>query len=399
MRGESTLPERSRPSRLSESAVALLFAALLGAGGAPAAAQTLKAVPVGAFDAPVHVAVAPGYRKLVFVVERAGRIRVLRNGQTLARPFLDIRKHVFGPPDSGAGGEQGLLSVAFPASYRNSRRFYVAYTNGKGDLVVAEFRRKKKRAVRASRKSRRVVLRVPHRDARNHNGGQLQFGPDGRLYIATGDGGGGGDGFDNARKLDRLLGKILRINPRQTRTGAYRIPKSNPFVGTPGRDEIFAYGLRNPWRFAFDGNRLLIGDVGQGAWEEVNILTLAEARGANFGWPQYEGNAVYDNDRPGPDTPTFPVFVYDHSGGRCSITGGHIVRDPAIPAMTGRYVYGDFCSGEVRSIAADGTDDQPTGIGLPGLSSFGLGVDGQIYAAQLGGTVSRIAAATASAPR
>ncbi|WP_436643655.1 PQQ-dependent sugar dehydrogenase [Microbaculum sp. FT89] len=393
------LPSALSSALLFATLLTALLTALLGAAGAPAAAQTLKAVPVGTFEDPVHVAVTPDYRKLVFVVERAGRIRILRNGKTLARPFLDIRKRVYGPPDSGAGGEQGLLSVAFPASYRKSRRFYVAYTNRKGDLVVAEFRRARKRALRALPRTRRVVLRVPHRDARNHNGGQLQFGPDGLLYIATGDGGGSGDGFDNARKLDRLLGKILRINPRQKRKRAYRIPKSNPFVGKPGRDEIFAYGLRNPWRFAFDGNRLLIGDVGQGAWEEVNILTLAEASGANFGWPQYEGNAVYDDNRPGPDAPTFPVFVYDHSGGRCSITGGHIVRDPAIPAMTGRYVYGDFCSGEVRSIAADGTDDQPAGIGFPGLSSFGLGVDGQIYAAQLGGTVSRIEAATASDPR
>jgi glucose/arabinose dehydrogenase len=254
------------------------------------------------------------------------------------------------------------------------------------------------KATIADPSTRRMLLSIPHPGARNHNGGQLQFGPDKRLYISTGDGGTAPPRGDNARRLDSLLGKILRINPLPTDTTPYRIPSSNPFVDTPGAlGEIFAYGLRHPWRFSFDGTRIIIGDVGENIQEEVNFLEKNDAAGTNFGWPQYEGNLVFDDTRPGPDEPVFPIFTYNATRGTglCAIIGGYVVRDPELPALNGRYVYGDACSGEVRSFLPDvatqqATDDRPTGVVLPGLSSFGLGYKNKIYAAQISGEVSRL---------
>jgi len=395
----------SRPDRCKPALAGIMKACLVatgaismgaistGAVSTNAGAQSLQAVPIGAFENPVHVAVAPGEPKLLFVVERAGQIRVLKKERALGKPFLDIRKTVLGPPDSGAGGEQGLLSVAFAPNYRKSGRFYVAFTNKKGDLEIDEFKRSKKTSKRAKVSSRRKVMTVRHRDADNHNGGQLQFGPDGYLYISTGDGGGGGDTFDNARKLNRLLGKLLRIDPRKKGKTAYRVPRSNPYVGKRGEDEIYSYGLRNTWRFAFDGKKLLLADVGQSDREEVNILHVKDAKGANFGWPQYEGDIVFDNSRPGKDDPTFPTFVYDHAGGGCSITGGYVVRDASIPALAGRYLYGDYCTGDIRTfVPGTGKGDMSTGLTLSGIASFGEGFKGQLYAAQLDGTVSRLEA-------
>jgi glucose/arabinose dehydrogenase len=373
--------------------VALLVVVSAWAHGTAAAVDAV-AVEVGNFASPTYVAVAPGQPRLLFVVEREGRIQVLRDGQRLARPFLDIANLVLGPPDPGAGGEQGLLSMAFPPDYAQSGRFYVAFNNRTGDLEIAEFRRSAN-PVRANRASRRTLLRIPHRGAQNHNGGQLQFGPDGLLYIAVGDGGQQTPTGEHARRLNNLLGKILRIGPLPAAGRPYAIPRSNPFVGRPGRAEIFAYGLRNPWRFSFDGGRIAIADVGQGQREEVNILARRDASGVNFGWPQFEGELVFDNSRPGPDPATFPIFTYDHGGGRCAIVGGYVVRDQALSTLHGRYLYGDACTGEVRSFIArvgpqQALRDRPAGITLPGLSSFGQGVNGKIYAAQIGGKVWRL---------
>jgi len=202
-----------------------------------------------------------------------------------------------------------------------------------------------------------------------------------------------------ARDLESLLGKILRIRPVETGGRPYGIPAGNPFVGREGRDEIFAYGLRNPWRFSFDRGRIAIADVGQGLQEEVNLLPNRDASGVNFGWPQFEGDLVFDSTRPGPDPATFPLFVYDHSDGRCAIIGGYIVRDPSLPALRGRYLYGDSCTGEIRSfipwtIPQTGEQvavrDVPAGITLPRLSTFGVGFGGKIYAAQISGEVWRL---------
>jgi glucose/arabinose dehydrogenase len=316
------------------------------------------------------------------------------NEQKRATPFLDIADLVRSPPDAGAGGEQGLLSIAFPPNYVQSGLFYVAFVNQSGSLEVNEFHRLN--AVRADRTTRRVVITVPHPGAQNHNGGQLQFDPQGLLYISTGDGGGLSPPGDPARNLNDLRGKILRIDP-QHRTGSlrYRIPSSNPFVGRSGRDEIYAFGFRNPWRFSLDNGRIAIGDVGQGTQEEVDFLLITSASGVNFGWPQYEGNLVYDSTRPGPGTPKFPMFTYDHTGGRCAIIGGYVLHDPDLPSLSGRYIYGDLCTGKIRAFIPNvrgqrAIADVGIGLALPGLSGFGQGVGGQIYAAQTSGAVSRL---------
>jgi glucose/arabinose dehydrogenase len=225
----------------------------------------------------------------------------------------------------------------------------------------------------------------------------MQFGPGG-LYISVGDGGNLTPAGEPARKLDSLRGKILRIDPIHRSPGLpYRIPADNPFTGKAGRDEIFAYGFRNPWRFSLDRGNIAIGDVGQSSVEEVDFLKVEDAAGVNFGWPQYEGNAIFDASRPGPDKPKFPIFTYGHGGGRCAIIGGHVVRDHQLPTLAGRYIYGDACTGEVRSFvpnvaAQTVSGDKSAGLSLPGLSAFGRGIGGQVYATQITGAVSRIEA-------
>jgi glucose/arabinose dehydrogenase len=377
------------PQMFAAHAVAFALAA------APAEAADAVAVEIGTFANPTYIAHNPARPNVLFVVERAGRIQVLRNEVQRARPFLDIGDIVLGPPDPGAGNEQGLLSMALAPDYEQSGLFYVAFTNNNWDVEIAEFKRSATSHFRADPASRREVLVIPHRDARNHNGGQLQFGPDGRLYISVGDGAGSPTG-ELSRNLNSLLGKILRIDPRRRGKQPYRIPRNNPFVGVEGRDEIFAYGLRNPWRFSFHGNVIAISDVGQGQQEEVNILRLGAASGVNFGWPQYEGNLVFDNSRPGAHPPTFPIFTYSHAAGGCAIIGGYVVRDANLPALLGRYLYGDLCTGEIRSFvprvgkqAVAG--DRPTGVTLPNLGTFGEGAGGAIYAAQISGKVWRFA--------
>ena len=363
---------------------------------APAPAEGAVAVEIGTFENPTYVAVAPGEPDLLFVVERAGRIQVLKDERPLDASFLDISELVFGPPDTGAGGEQGLFSVAFPRNYDTSRRFYVAFTNNLGEFEVDEFQRFASTPLQADPSTRRVLLTIPHSGALNHYGGQMHFGPDDLLYISTGDGGNLTPPGEPARDLENLLGKILRIRPVAIGGRPYGIPQGNPFVGRAGRDEILAYGLRNPWRFSFDRGRIAIADVGQNQLEEVNFLHLRDAFGVNFGWPQFEGNLVFDNTRPGPDPATFPMFVYDHTEDRCAIIGGYVVRDPNLPELWGRYVYGDSCTGEVRSFVPrvdvqQAALDAPTGITLPGLSTFGEGFGGKVYAAQIAGGVWRLA--------
>ena len=263
-----------------------ITAMVVAFAGMPARAAPLAATDfIDTFDTPVYVTHAPGANTLLFVVEQPGLIRVLENEVKLATPFLDITHLV------SLGGERGLLSMAFDPNYATNRLFYVVFTNLNGDVEVDEFRRSAGNPKLANLASRRRVLVVPHRDASNHNGGQLQFGPDGHLYISIGD---GGSTPEKAPHLKSLLGKILRINPRQQGVKPYTIPSDNPFVGTANRGEIFSYGLRNPWRFSFDGNRIAIGDVGQGRREELNFLMLGAAKHANFGWPEYEGNLPFD---------------------------------------------------------------------------------------------------------
>ncbi len=338
---------------------------------------------IARFKDPVYVHGPRGANGLVFVVEQAGVIRMIKDGHKLGGSFLNINRRV------QSGGERGLLSVAFSPAYGKNRRFYVFYTDGKGDLVVREYRTARKNPRDAREGSGRTVLRIRHRFAPNHNGGQLQFGPDRKLYISTGDGGGGGDPKGNGQDKRSLLGKILRIDPRRKGKQPYTVPRDNPFRKGPGAREIFAFGLRNPYRFSFDRARkkIVIGDVGQDRREEIDYEKLGNARGANFGWNAFEGDLRYPGGGPVPKNHERPILDYSHDGGRCSITGGYVVRDKRIPSLFGRYVYADFCGGRLRSLIPNtkgARKDRSLNIGSqPGISSFGEDARGRIYFANL----------------
>lgn len=345
--------------------------------GARGSAAGVGLKRIGNFDAPVYVAGAPGFPKLLFVVEQGGTVRVLRGGHLVGRPFLDIAGLI------SSGGERGLLSIAFPPDYKASRRFYVYYTDPAGNIRIDEFKRKG--ATRAARGSRRAVVEIPHPVNANHNGGQLQFLGD-TLYFGTGDGGSGGDPPNNAQSRHSLLGKLLRIDPR--RAGA--------------RPQIFSIGLRNPFRFSFDtassaGPRIAIGDVGQDRFEELDYLPVAAAEGANFGWDAFEGFAPYRGANSGTRDPggtVKPIFAYPHSrAGSCTIIGGYVVHDPLLPALRGRYVYADLCEGELRSLLPHprrASGDRKLGLHVATPSSFGEDTHGRVYVASLEGPVYRL---------
>jgi hypothetical protein len=343
---------------------------------------------VASFDRPVYVHGPEGAGDLAFVVEREGRIKILKGGRKVKGAFLNITGRV-----SCCTGERGMFSVAFP-NWRRDRRFYVYYTDNQGDIRVSEFRRRKRSPRHAIPSSERRVLDIRHRAHDNHYGGQLQFDRKGALlFIGTGDGGGSGDPQENAQSKGSLLGKLLRINPRRTRRRPYRSPRSNPFVGERGRNEIYARGLRNPWRFSFNGNKLMIGDVGQSRREEVNRRGLKRARRANFGWDVFEGTLRFESGSPSRHDK--PIHQYGHSGGRCSITGGYVSRNRRIGSLRGRYVYGDLCTGQLRSFiprSGRSRDDKSLGVDeKPGLTSFGVDARRRMYVAQQSGPVFRIA--------
>jgi glucose/arabinose dehydrogenase len=359
-----------------------------GAGAPGATAAQARLVSVGRFSAPTYVTAPAGDRDRLFVVEQRGTIRVVRAGRKLGRPFLDIRRLV------SCCGERGLLSMAFPPDYDSSRLFYVYFTGGGGDIVIREYRASADDPDAAAGGSGRTVLRQRHRRFANHNGGQLQFGPDGLLYIGTGDGGGAGDSLRNAQNRRSLLGKLLRINPRRAGRREYRVPRSNPFRGRRGRRQIYSYGLRNPWRFSFDRETgdLTIGDVGQNAVEEIDFVRRGRGRGANFGWNRFEGRRRFSRGRAPGHVP--PVLQRFHSQGNCTIIGGYVVRDRALGDLYGRYVYGDLCDGRLRSAQlrpGRARGDRRIGVRVRSLSSFGEDGLGRVYAVSLGGTVYRLA--------
>ena len=340
-----------------------VFAALVpsATGRSQRAEYSFRQIASG-FDQPVYVAQPKSQSGVLYVVERRGEIVTLSNGRR--RTFLNIRRRV----ESGYV-EQGLLSVAFHPRYTRNRRFYVYYTNRSGDIEIDSFVSRNGRAVLSSR---RALLVVNHRANDNHDGGQLEFGPDGLLYAGTGDGGGsGGDPPNNSQNLDRRLGKLLRLSG--------------------GRWQIYAYGLRNPWRFSFDraNGDLYIGDVGQNAWEEVDYRPRSAKGLANYGWSAYEGRAPYKPSRLNrTGTLVRPVQVYSHAGGNCSITGGYVYRGSAVPAARGRYFYGDYCSGRLWSLRISrgrAVDNRAESTNIDGLSSFGQGAGGELYAVSLGG--------------
>jgi glucose/arabinose dehydrogenase len=348
---------------------------------------------IGHFNSPVYVTGAPGFPQLLFVVEQAGRVQVLRGGRRLGHAFLDIHDLI------SSGGERGLLSIALPPDYASSRRFYVYYTDPQGNIRIDEFKRKS--ATRAARSSRRAVIEIPHPVNSNHNGGQLQF-LGNLLYFGTGDGGSGGDPPNNAQNRDSLLGKLLRIDPLPSQGKPYTIPAENPFVGKPGRDEVYSYGLRNPFRFSFDRvsakqPRIAIADVGQNRFEELDYTTLEEAQGANFGWDALEGFSPYTEENSGTADPggtTKPIFAYPHSrGGSCSIIGGYVVGDRRLPSLYDRYVYADLCEGQLRSLDPHlhgASRDHKLDLRVSTPSSFGEDDRGRVYVCSLDGPVYRL---------
>ena len=340
---------------------------------------------LGSFAAPLHVTQPPGEREALYVVEQGGRIIRLGAGGERST-FLDLSGEI------SSGGERGLLSVAFAPDFPDSGLFYVDYTDPDGNTRIVELRSPDGRSVEAG--SRRELLRIDQPFS-NHNGGLLLFGPDRLLYIGTGDGGSADDPQRNALDTSSLLGKILRVDPRPSRGRPYAIPRGNPFRGDSGRGEIYSYGLRNPWRFSFDRETgaLGIGDVGQNSREEIDLVAKEGGAGANFGWSAFEGEERFNADQQAPDAVP-PVLTYATSGGNCSVTGGYVVRDPDLPSLYGRYLYGDFCLGELRSFiprpGRDARDDRALGPRVENLSSFGEDNAGRIYLASLEGPVYRL---------
>lgn len=323
---------------------------------------------------------AAGPDGTVWLAERAGTVRVLdRKG--LGKPVLDISK------ETTTDGERGLLGIAFDKKFAH---LYISYTSLEGASTVDEF------AVRHGKirpDTRRTVLTQPQ-PYPNHNGGDIKIGPDGYLYVALGDGGAGGDPHGNGQNLDTLLGKLLRIDPRGGEP--YAIPRDNPFVDDPkARDEIWAYGLRNPWRFSFDAGTgdLLIGDVGQSAWEEIDWAPANSKGGENYGWSQMEGTHPFrEGTEPANHVP--PVHEYDRTGLGCSVTGGYVYRGKAIPELKGQYVFSDYCDGTIRSLRMQ--NGKVTGVSDLGVSagevvSFVQGGNGELYVLDIGGSVYRIA--------
>ena len=343
---------------------------------------------VSGLSSPLFVGHAGDGTNRLFIVQQGGIIKVFQPGPPPSTPtvFLDIHTKVV------AGGEQGLLGLAFHPQYEVNGRFFVYYTRvGDGTLVLAEYRVSSDPNVASPTET--VFLTIPHPTNTNHNGGMLAFGPDGYLYIGVGDGGSSNDPPNNAQNINQLLGKILRIDvdhPDKTAGTHYSSPSTNPFFGaTPGRDEIFALGMRNPWRFSFDRltSQQWVGDVGQGAHEEVDTPIV---NGGNYGWRVYEGFTCTNNDPSlcNPNNYIFPIFDYAHMNGRCSITGGYVYRGSQGTLPSGTYVYADYCTGEIftwdgstQSLALDTTMN---------ISSFGEDEAGELYVVGLGGTISRI---------
>jgi hypothetical protein len=380
-----------------------VIAGVFAFGCGSAGAASLR--PIGDFDQPVYITSSPTNPERLLVVEREGRI--VETGPAGTRPLFDLSGLV-----SCCDVERGMLSIAPAPDFESSGRIYVTYTGtplaggAEGDVHLDSFRPDPA----AGAPIREPILSVGHEQEANHNGGQLQFGPDGHLYVSFGDGGGTGDPFENGQDTEELLGKILRIDPHPGQAPAYSIPAGNPFAGTAGRDEVWAYGLRNPWRFSFDRatGGMVIADVGQSAREEIDIAASPAAgvvggAGANYGWNCREGLIAYSNPAAACSTAsgfTEPVFDYSHAdpgdGGPfgCSIIGGYVVRDPSVADLYGRYLYTDFCSEEIRSLVLSRNGgpaggDRSDGLTVEKPTSFGEDSCGRIYVASDEGPVYR----------
>ncbi len=387
-----TLAAASIAALMPAHAAATSLGPMIDGGAALSApsGSTIKLTPVvSGLSNPLLITSAHDGTGRMFIVEKNGKIRVLDNGSLVSGSLLDLSGAV------SKGNEQGLLGLAFHPDFASNRKFYVNYTNTSGNTVVREYKTSISNPNKVAAGSGRTLLRI-HQPFTNHNGGNLVFGPGGYLYIGMGDGGDGGDPGNRAQDKSKLLGKMLRIDV-DGRTGhkAYGIPKSNPYVGKPGKNEIFMRGLRNPWRFTFDrsNGNLWIGDVGQERYEEID--RTPNGNGANLGWRVMEGYRCY---RPSSGCDTSgkkkPVLVYSHaSNGRCAVTGGYVYRGSNIPALRGWYVFGDYCSGEIWAMSATASD-HASKILLRNssalISSFGQSAGGELYVVDLGGTIYRI---------
>ncbi|MDG4945363.1 PQQ-dependent sugar dehydrogenase [Weeksellaceae bacterium KMM 9713] len=318
---------------------------------------------------PVNITHAGDER--LFICEQAGKIKIYNaDGQMESQVFLDISSL------TQAQGERGLLGLAFSPNYNENGQFYVNYTNLQGNTTIARYTVSDNPNI--ANPTGEVILTIDQPYS-NHNGGNMHFGPDGYLYIATGDGGSGGDPQNNAQNKNSLLGKILRID---VNAAIYTIPEDNPFVGDEGLDEIWAYGVRNPWKFSFDSttNEIWIADVGQYEIEEIN-RQASDASGLNYGWRCYEGNNVYNLSQcASADSMIFPVATYSHSNGRCSITGGHVYRGEDYPALQGKYFFADYCSQEIGVINQDNTLEWLTGTASANFTAFGEDANKELYA-------------------
>jgi glucose/arabinose dehydrogenase len=386
------LPTAAGATALPDSGTAAANVVL----AAPSAASVKLTVVARGLISPVFATSPNDGTRRLFIVQKNGQIRILKNGAVLRGVFLNISALV------SKGGEQGLLGLAFHPSFRTNHKFYVDYTDLAGNTVIREYRASTTNPNVVQAGSGRTILRIAQPYS-NHNGGMIAFGPDGYLYIGMGDGGSGGDPGNRAQSTSTLLGKMLRIDVNGTSAyGNYRVPSTNPYVGRAGLDQIWQRGLRNPWRWSFDrstGN-LWIGDVGQNRYEEIDraVRTSSGAgRGVNWGWRTMEGFHCY---RPSTGCSTsglsLPTLEYSHAtNSRCAVTGGYVYRGTRIPSLAGWYLFGDYCSGEILAVPA-GASSRPAPVTLFGtgsgrlVSSFGQDWAGELYVCDLRGTVYRI---------
>ncbi|AZA83064.1 cadherin [Chryseobacterium lactis] len=330
----------------------------------------------------------------LFVVQQNGIIKIVQpNGAINSTNFLNISSKIL------FGGERGLLGLAFHPQYSTNGYFFVYYNNTAGNVVVARYTVNATDPNIADPNSEKILLNIP-KPFDNHNGGSIHFAPDGKLWIITGDGGSGGDPNNNAQNKNAFLGKMLRIDVDAT--GPYNIPPDNPFAGAgvDGLDEIWAYGLRNAWKFSFDlttGNAM-IADVGQGAIEEINKMPITQA-GLNYGWRCYEGNTAYNTTTgcPAQSSMTFPIAVYDHSGGRCSITGGYVYRGTQYPSLQGKYFFADYCSTQIGILDAGNAITWTSPSSGNNFSTFGQDSQKELYVAAVNsGKIFKITTGTLS---